>query len=63
MVSADLEISTERARLDVDLIHEFLSTTSYWAKGRPRAHVERTIASSLCFAVYRRGQQIALAEC
>jgi N-acetylglutamate synthase-like GNAT family acetyltransferase len=59
MVSLDLEISTERTRLDVDLIHEFLSTASYWAKGRPRADVERTIANSLCFGAYRRGQQIA----
>jgi GNAT superfamily N-acetyltransferase len=59
MASAELEISTERARLDVDLIHEFLSTASYWAKGRPRAHVERTIASSLCFGAYRGGRQIA----
>lgn len=59
MAPPDLEISTERARLDVGLIHEFLSTASYWAKGRPRAHVERTIANSLCFGGYRRGQQIA----
>jgi GNAT superfamily N-acetyltransferase len=59
MLPAGLEISTERARLDVSLIHEFLSTASYWAKGRPRAFVERTIANSLCFGVYRGSQQIA----
>jgi GNAT superfamily N-acetyltransferase len=59
MLSADFEISTDRSRIDVDLVHEFLSTASYWAKGRPRALVERTIANSLCFGIYRSGQQVA----
>jgi GNAT superfamily N-acetyltransferase len=59
MLSADFEISTERSRIDVGLVHEFLSTASYWAKGRSRGHVERSIANSLCFGVYRSGQQIA----
>ena len=45
------EISTDRDRLDIDLIHRFLST-SYWAEGRPREAVERSIRHSLCFGVY-----------
>jgi GNAT superfamily N-acetyltransferase len=45
------EVSTDPARLDVDLIHRFLST-SYWAEGRTREIVERSIHGSLCFGVY-----------
>ena len=39
-MDAEYEISTDPARLDLDLIHGFL-TTSYWAKGRRRTVVER----------------------
>jgi GNAT superfamily N-acetyltransferase len=53
-----LEISTDRARLDVDLIHDFLSRSSYWAAGRQRDIVERTIANSLCFGAYVHSQQV-----
>jgi len=49
------EISTDPARLDVDLIHRFLST-SYWAADRPREVVERSIRGSLCFGVYEPPQ-------
>jgi GNAT superfamily N-acetyltransferase len=44
-------ISTDRGRLDVGLIHGFLDS-SYWAEGRPREVVERSIRHSLCFGVY-----------
>ena len=53
-----MEISTDRARLDVDLIHRFLSQ-SYWATGRSRATVVRAIQNSLCFGVYHGPEQIA----
>jgi GNAT superfamily N-acetyltransferase len=55
-------ISTERARLDVGLIHEFLSGSSYWATGRPREVVERSIEHSLCFGVYRGERQVGFAR-
>ena len=58
MVALDLEISTDNARLDIDLIHRFLNT-SYWAEGRSRELVERTIANSLCFGAYTGGRQVA----
>ena len=59
MLSADFEISTDRPRIDVDLVHDFLSKASYWARGRSRLLVERTITNSLCFGVYRSGEQVA----
>lgn len=56
------EISTDRARLDVDFIHGYLSGESYWAKGRSIDTIDKTIANSLCFGAYEKGQQIAFAR-
>ena len=58
MPPADLEITTDRTRINVDLVHAFLSS-SYWAQGRSRAVVERSLDHSLCFSVFQRGQQVA----
>ena len=44
-------ISTDPARLDVDMIHAFL-TNCYWAKGIPRETLVRSIEHSLCFGIY-----------
>ena len=46
------EISDDKSRLDLDALHAYLSGESYWAKGRPRALLERSIANSLCFGLY-----------
>ena len=58
----DFLISTERARLDLDVIHGFL-TNCYWAKGIPREIVTRSIEHSLCFGIYDgRGAQVGFAR-
>ena len=57
----EYEISTDPARLDISLIHEFLSGT-YWAPGRSRIMVERSIKHSLCFGAYVASQQIGFAR-
>lgn len=44
-------ISTDPARLDLDVIHDFL-TNCYWAKGIPRQVVARSVEHSLCFGIY-----------
>ena len=54
-------LSTDPERLDVDVIHGFLSE-SYWAKGIPREVVARSIQNSLCFGVYANGGQIGFAR-
>ena len=58
---ADYEISNDPARMDVDAIHAFLTRT-YWARGIPRATVERALAHSLCFGVFREGAQVGFAR-
>jgi len=55
------KISTDRNRLDLALIHDFLAN-SYWAKGIPRKIVERAIKNSLCFGAYRDGKQVGFAR-
>ena len=58
----DFLISTDRGRLDLDVIHRFL-TDCYWAKGIPREVVSRSIEHSLCFGVYDgSGAQIGFAR-
>ena len=59
---AAYEIDTAKDRLDVGLIHHFLSCCSHWARGIPRDVVERSIVHSLCFGLYRDGAQIGFAR-
>jgi GNAT superfamily N-acetyltransferase len=55
-------VSTERSRLDVDVIHRFLSEESYWAKGRSRDVTDRAIAGSFPFGVYLGDELAAFAR-
>ena len=55
-------ISTDPARLDLDLIHSFLAHESYWAQGISRAIVERAIAHSLNFGLYTGAAQVGFAR-
>src|SRR5437764_499845 len=55
-------ISTSRERLDLQLIHEFLSTKAYWALGRTRETVERAEEGSLPFGIYKDSVQVGFAR-
>jgi predicted N-acetyltransferase YhbS len=55
-----IEISTDPARLDVALIHSFLSEESHWAKGISRERVARALEHSLCFSAHDGGRQVGL---
>src|SRR5437660_743750 len=57
----DYLISTDTRRLNLELIHSFL-TTSYWAKGIPLKTVKRSLEHSLSFGVYRGEQQVGFAR-
>jgi GNAT superfamily N-acetyltransferase len=59
---SQLEISDDKGRLDVPLIHRFLSEEAYWSLGIPRSTVQRAINHSLCFGGYLAGQQVAFAR-
>ena len=57
----EYELSDERARLDVDAIHAFL-TSAYWSPGIPRETVARALANSLAFALYHGATTIGFAR-
>jgi len=57
----DYEISTDPARVDVELVHEFL-TNSYWAKGIPLESVRLSIENSITFGVYHSQQLVGFAR-
>ncbi len=57
-----LEISTDPSRLDLERVHGWLSTDAYWALGRSRETVRRSIDGSVNFGVYDSGEQVAYAR-
>ncbi len=57
-----IEVSTDPARLDLALIHRWLSESSYWARGRSMEMVVRAIENSLPFGAYLDGQQVGFAR-
>jgi N-acetylglutamate synthase-like GNAT family acetyltransferase len=56
------ELSTDPKRLDIDMIHRYLSEEAYWCAGIPRDRVEESIRHSLNFGVYYQDQQVAFAR-
>jgi GNAT superfamily N-acetyltransferase len=57
-----MEISTDRDRIDRELVHRFLSEDSYWARSRTREENDRIIDASLCFGAYEDGRQVGHAR-
>lgn len=55
-------ISTDPARIDLEVVFDFLSEEAYWAQGRERDVVERSVAGSLVFGVYDADRQIGFAR-
>lgn len=56
-----IEISTDKNRLQVDVIYQFLTET-YWAKGRTLEEVKTSIKNCMCFGVYNNDKQIGFAR-
>lgn len=61
-MSTSFFISTDRAKLNVPLIHSYLSNESYWGKGRTVETVQRSIDNSLCFGIYDGHEQVGFAR-
>ena len=56
------ELDDDRARIDIDAVHAFLSG-SYWAEGRPRVEVERLVRESQrAVGLYKDDAQIGFAR-
>jgi N-acetylglutamate synthase-like GNAT family acetyltransferase len=52
-------ITTDKSKLDLVLIHKYLTEFSYWAQGRTIDKVNKSIENSLCFGIYNRNGQMA----
>ena len=61
---ARFRFTADRADVDRELVHRWLSEESYWARGRTRAVQDAAIDASLCFGVVERatGRQVAFAR-
>lgn len=60
-VREEYTISTDKKKLDIFSIYEFLATT-YWAKNRSFEIVKNAIENCLCFGVYKNNIQIGFAR-
>jgi GNAT superfamily N-acetyltransferase len=57
----DFVIDDDNQKTDANAVHRLLKDT-YWAKGRDIETVEKTIANSHCFNVWRDGRQVGFAR-
>lgn len=55
-------ITNEKEKMDVEYIHHFLSTDSYWAENIPIEIVKKSIEGSVCFGIFESDKQIGFAR-
>ncbi len=58
----DFLISTDKTRLDIVAIHDFLSKYSGWSDNIPFERVKTSIEHSLNFGLFHKGEQIGFAR-
>lgn len=51
-VAEDFTVSTDLARIDLDTVHRWLSTDTFWARGRARQTVQQAAEGSMNFGVF-----------
>ncbi|MBG9375361.1 GNAT family N-acetyltransferase [Panacibacter sp. DH6] len=58
----DYCISTDQSKLDIDTVYNYIAYESYWAQGITKDVVEKSVANSLCFGLYKGAAQIGFAR-
>ena len=58
----NFEISTDKSKLDIDMIHKFLIEDSYWAQTRTFEQTRTAIENSICFGIYLNDRQVGFAR-
>lgn len=58
----DFLITTDRNKMDIIAIHDFLANHSGWSDGIPLDKVKVSIDNSLNFGLFHKGQQIGFAR-
>lgn len=59
---AEYTISTDKTKLNLAVIHQFLSQEAYWCLNIPIDIVQRSIENALCFGVYYGDEQVGFAR-
>lgn len=62
ITKGEFTISTDKPRLQFEVIYRFLLEESYWSQGRTREQMENAIEHSLCFGIYQGERQIGFAR-
>jgi GNAT superfamily N-acetyltransferase len=55
-------VSTDKTKLDINTIHDYLSNHSYWSGGISFDIVKRSIENSVCFGLYEEDKLIGFAR-
>ena len=55
-------ISTDHKKLQLDVIHHYLTEEAYWTTGRTLEMTVKSIKNSLCFGVFEKEAQIGFAR-
>ena len=58
----DFIISTDKLKLDIGSIHEYLFKEAYWCKNISLEIVKTSIHNSVCFGMYHQEKQIGFAR-
>ena len=58
----DFYIDTDKNKLQIEVIQNFLAEDSYWANNRTIEQTRRAIENSLCFGLYHKSEQIGFAR-
>lgn len=59
----EFSITTDKSKIDVNYVHETLSTKTFWALGREKEIVEKSIEFSMCFSIFENeSKQVGFAR-
>jgi GNAT superfamily N-acetyltransferase len=58
----DYFITTDKSKINIPLVHQYLCNESYWSKNIPLALVKISIENSVCFSVFYKEDQIGFAR-
>jgi GNAT superfamily N-acetyltransferase len=55
-------ITTDKSKIDIDLVYNYLSKESYWSKNISLELVKRSIENSVCFSIFYDDRQVGFAR-
>jgi predicted N-acetyltransferase YhbS len=62
-VAGGYEVDDDRGRVDIDMVHRYLTEEAYWVPGRDRATIERLVRESArVIGAYRGDEQVGFAR-